>query len=39
MAGYQDIGSSGGKRGVVEVTVAVCELSAMTTGRGRKVSG
>ena len=39
MAGYRDIGSSGRRRGVVEATAAVCKLSVMTVGRGRKVSG
>ena len=39
MVGYQDIGSSSGKRGVVEATAAVCDLSVMTVGRGGKVSG
>ena len=39
MAKYQDIGSSGGKRGVVEATAVVCELFAMTVGNGGKVSG
>ena len=39
MVGYQDIGGSGRKRGVVEATAAVCELFAMTAGNSRKVSG
>ena len=39
MVGYWDIGSSGGKRGVVEATAAVCELSVTTAGRGGKASG
>ena len=39
MVGYRDIGSSGGKRGVVEATAAVCELSVTTAGRGGKVLG
>ena len=39
MVGYWDIGSSGGKRGVVEATAAVCELSVMTAGRGGKALG